>query len=257
MRTWEMKIANLEVNSGRCISTEGYILTNTTKSKMGENETSSISKSELECRIDPNIFAGAWLEHQPTTERQKETLDLYWDAKAKGRLHAFTCMTIDASVKDGKLVYQKGLPIKIGFSQRQWAKMLKDYNPSRNSRQIARTEYVCRNMYIIWKLVESGYEIAEAYEMVCDNSSKIGHYGNSDNPKNDFEPTGSRKVVGFCDLGNVQKLIAEDPWEKTGGFWFGSGCYGGNGRYTPISNLFHDYYVDYDDNYSVGVIAMD
>lgn len=161
MRTLEMKIAIPEVNGGRCIL-----------------------ESELECKIDPNIFAGEWLEHKPTTRRQKETLYLYQDAKAKGRLHTFTCMIIDASVIDGKLVYQKGLPIKTGFSQREWAKMLKDYNPSRNSRQMTRTEYACRNLFLIQRLVESGYEIAEAWYAVCDDSKEIGHYCNSYNAKN-------------------------------------------------------------------------
>lgn len=257
MRTLEMKIAIPEVNGGRCILAEvkdGYVLA---KFEIGENETSSISESELECRIDPNIFAGAWLEYQPTSRRQKETLDLYQDAKAKGRLHAFTCMTIDPSVKDGKLVYQKGLPIKTGFSQKQWAKMLKDYNPSRNSRQMARTEYACRNLYLIQKLVQSGYEIAEAWKAVCDDSIKIGHYRNSDNPKYDFEPTGSREVCGFCDLGNAWKFIAEDPWEEVGGFWAGGGCYDDYGYNFPVAGLNLYYDVDNDDVDGVGMLALD
>lgn len=258
MRTLEMKIAIPEVNGGRCISAEmkdGYVLA---KFEIGENETSSILESELECRIDPNIFAGAWLEeHQPTSRRQKETLDLYQDAKAKGRLHAFTCMTIDTSVKDGKLVYQKGLPIKTGFSQRQWAKMLKDYNPSRNSRQMTQTEYACRNLYLIQKLVESGYEIAEAWETVCDNSRKIGHYRNSDNPKDDFEPTGSREVCGFCDLGNAWKFLAEDPWEEAGGFWAAGGYYKFCSNCIPVADLNHNLYVDDGYDFGVGMLALD
>ena len=257
MRTLEMKIAIPEVNGGRCISAEmkdGYVLA---KFEIGENETSSISESELECRIDPSIFVGAWLEHQPTSRRQKETLDLYQDAKAKGRLHAFTCMTIDTSVKDGKLVYQKGLPIKTGFSQRQWAKMLKDYNPSRNSRQMTRTEYACRNLFLIQRLVESGYEIAEAWEAVCDDSRKIGHYRNSDNPKNDFEPTGSREVCGFCDLGNAWKFLAEDPWEEAGGFWAAGGCCDYGSNYYPVADLYHCDGVGNVSNYGVGMLALD
>ena len=233
MRTLEMKIAIPEVNGGRCIS-----------------------ESELECRIDPSIFAGAWLEHQPTSRRQKETLDLYQDAKAKGRLHAFTCMTIDTSVKDGKLVYQKGLPIKTGFSQRQWAKMLKEYNPSRNSRQMTRTEYACRNLYLIQKFVESGYEIA-AWEAVCDDSRKIGHYCNSDNPKNDFEPTGSREVCGFCDLGNAWKFLAEDPWEEAGGFWAAGGGFLYDGNRGPVADLNPCNSVDGDFHNGVGMLALD
>lgn len=166
-------------------------------------------------------------------------------------------MTIDPSVKDGKLVYQKGLPIKTGFSQKQWAKMLKEYNPSRNSRQMTRTEYACRNLFLIQRLVESGYEIKEAWEAVCDDSRKIGHYRNSDNPKNDFEPTGSREVCGFCDLGNAWKFIAEDPWDEAGGFWAAGGGYGHGSRYGPVADLDLDYCVDNAYVYGVGMLALD
>ena len=249
-KTKQENLKNKEISK----KPKNYILA---KFEIGENETSSISESNLECRIDPSTFAGAWLEHQPTSRRQKETLDLYQDAKAKGRLHAFTCMTIDASVKDGKLVYQKGLPIKTGFSQRQWAKMLKDYNPSRNSRQMTRTEYVCRNLFLIQRLVESGYEIAEAWEAVCDDSRKIGHYSNSDNHKNDFEPTGSREVCGFCDLGNAWKFLAEDPWEEADGYWATGGCYYYSSYYGPVSDFCHRHNVDNDGNDGVGMLALD
>lgn len=257
MRTLKMKIAIPEVKGGRCISAEmkdGYILA---EFEIEENETSSISESELECKIDPNIFAGEWLEHQPTTRRQEETLTLYQDAKAKGRLHTFTCMTIDPSVEDGKLVYQKGLPTKTGFSQNQWAKMLKDYNPSRNSRQMTRTEYACRNLFLIQRLVESGYEIEEAWKAVCDDSREIGHYSNSDNPKYDFEPTGSREVCGFCDLGNTWKFIAEDPWDEAGGFWAAGGYYNNDSYDLPVADLYHDDDVGSDGNCGVGMLALD
>lgn len=268
MRTLEMKIAISEVKGGRCVSIEmkdGYILakfeieeeTEKIEEETEKNETSSIFESELECRIDPNLFAGEWLNHQPTTRRQKETLNLYLDAKAKGRLHTFTCMTIDTSVKDGKLVYQKGLPIKTGFSQKQWEKMLKEYNPSRNSRQMTRTEHACRNLFLIQRLVESGYEIKEAWEAVCDDSRKIGHYRNSDNHKNDFEPTGSREVCGFCDLGNAWKFIAEDSWDEAGGFWAAGGGYYSNGYDFPVADLGHCYDVDFDYRSGVGMLALD
>lgn len=232
-RTSEMKIEIPEVNGGRCIS-----------------------ENELECRIDPNTFAGAWLEHEPTTLWQKNILDVYQDAKAKGRLHAFTCMTIDASVVDGKLVYQKGLPIETGFYPMDWAEMLKAYNPSRNSRMMARIEYVCRNLYLIQKLVKAGCEIAKAYEMVCDDSREIGHYCNSSNHKNDFEQTGSREICGFYDLGNARKFIAVDPWEEEFFFLVAGGDYD---CYSALNQVayFKNYGVGNEDYYSVGMIALD
>lgn len=242
--TLEMKIAIPELKGGR--------------EETEKNETSSIFESELECKIDPNMFAGEWLNHQPSTRTQKEILHLYLDAKANGRLHTFTCMKIDPSVKDGKLVYQKGLPIKTDFSQNQWTKMLKDYKPSRNSRQMTRTEYVCRNLFLIQKLVESGYEIEESWQAVCDDSRKIGHYSDSYNPKNNFEATGSREICGFCDLGNVSKLIAQDPWDDEDGvFLTVGGDYTCDGSMAPVAYLAYDDDPEYYDKYSVGMIALD
>lgn len=263
MRTLEMKITIPEVKGGRCVvSTEmkdGYIIVKfEIEEEKEKNETSSIFESELECRIDPSTFAGEWLNHKPTTWMQREILNLYLNAKNKNMLHAFTCMTIDPAVVDGKLVYQKGLTIKTGLSQNQWVKMLKAYNPSRNSRQMTRTEYACRNLFIIQNLVESGCEIAEAWEAVCDDSKNIGHYRNSDNAKNYFEPTGSREVCGFTDLGNAWKFIAADPWDNIGGYWVAGGNYGSYSDSNPVANSMHYEYVD-DDlvTYCVGMLALD
>ena len=246
----EMKIDVPDVKGGRCISAEmqnGYILAKY-----------EIGVEMLECRIDPSSFTGEWLDHKPSSRRQMETKKLYTDAKEKGRLHAFTCMKMDASVSNQRLLYQKGLPIKTGFSQRQWEKMLKDYNPGRNSRQMTRTEYVCRNLFLIQKLVESGLEISKAWESICDDSKNIGHYRNAYNPKNKLEPTGSREIVcGFMDLANVWKFIAEDPWEKTGGFWAAGGSYYAFSDSYPVADLIHNSDVLSTSYEGVGMIALD
>ena len=135
--------------------------------------------------------------------------------------------------------------------------MLKEYNPSRNSRQMTRTEYACRNLFLIQRLVESGYKIEDAWRAVCDDSREIGHYCNSDNAKGDFEPTGSREVCGFCDLANAWKFIAEDPWEEAGGFWAAGGYYRGNSYSCPVADLYLNYDVYYYDFDGVGMLALD
>lgn len=255
MRKLEMKIAIPEVKGGRLTSTElkdGYILA---KFEIGENHFSS--KSEMECRIDPTIFEGEWLKHHPTTQKQKETLALYQDAKANGRLHAFTCMTVDPSIKDGKLVYQKGLPPAVGVSQIRWLRMLEEYDPSRNSRQMTKTEYACRNLFIIQKLVESGCEIEEAWIAVCDDSKKIGHYRNQDKPKDDFELTGTREVCGFCDLANTWKFLAKDPWDEDDATWTAGGscnCDSSNSSVATLRKLYYEFDIMPD---GVAELALD
>ena len=226
--------------------------------KVKQLERIWLPESPLECRIDPRSFEGEWIEHQPTTKRQEETMMIYQDAKDKGRLHPFTCMTIDPSVKDGKLVYQKGMPIRTIFSYRQWEKMIINYNLSRNSRMMTRTEYVCRNLFIIQKMVEeSGYKIEVAWRKLCDASEEIGHYCDSDNFRECFEPTGSRNVCGFYDLGNAYKLIKEDPWKETRVFLAAGGDCLARGWESPVADIGYLGDVDYVAKYGVGMLAMD
>lgn len=263
MRKLEMKIEVPGVNDGRIISTEvkdGYILLNfeveegnmeSINSKVKEAKEKievpvASENSEFECKIDPIIFDGVWMEHEPSTERQKETLDLYKEAKSKGMLHSFTCMTIDPTVINKRLIYKKDQLPAVGLPQKKWKKILKEYNPRRNSRQMTRTEFICRNLFIIQKLVESGYGIDRAWYAVCDDSKEIGHYNNSYDAKGYFETTGSREVCGFYDLANTSKLLAEDPWNKNGGFWIA----GGHCRYpsniAPVADMYHSIDIGFD-----------
>lgn len=223
------------------------------KFKLDKSEENKI----FERKIDPETFKGEWLNHIPTTANQKMILNLYQNAKANGRLHTFTCMAIDPSIKDGKLVYEKGLKPAVGFSQKECEKMLKEYDPSRNSRQMTRTEYACRCLFIIQELVKSGYEVDEAWIVVCDNSTEIGHYGNSYNAECCFEPTGSREIVGFYDLGNTWKLLAEDPWHKDDGYWAAGGNYCDSGYECPVADLCHFDDVDDVNDGGVAMLALD
>lgn len=260
MKTLKMKIAVPEVEGGRLISAEvkdGNIFAKfEIEDRRRENVTPLIFKGNPESRIDYTTFDGKWLEHHPTTMRQKMTLRIYQKAKSQGRLHAFTCMRLDPSIKDGKLVYQQGLPPALGFSCAEWRNMLKEYNPSRNSRLMTITEYACRNLFLIKRLVESGYEIEEAWETVCDDSQEIGHYSNSDNHSSDFEPTGSRGVCGFYDLANTWKILEGDS-EIFGDFWAASGFYNNSSKICPVGDIRPQHskgdYVDI----SVGMLALD
>lgn len=184
---------------------------------------------EFECRINPFLLKRELLEHKPTTGYQERILKVYQKAKDEGKLYAFTCMTIDPSIKYGKLVYKKGMTPAVGFSIKKWKKLLKKYNPSRNSRMMSETEYACRELFRIQRLVESGYEIEKAWEIVCDKSVKdtFGLFWIWEEPKSAWRiwgdkpedfltlvetlgKTGSSEVSGFCDLSNTLKLCKPD-----------------------------------------------
>ena len=88
---------------------------------------------------------------------------------------------------------------------------------------------------LIKQLVESGWSIEGAWNAVCNDSRNLGHYWNSAGALHKFEPTGSREICGFCDLGNAYKILAED--KETGGFWLAGGAYHCNGINNSLADL--------------------
>ncbi len=188
-----------------------------------------IPQSKLERRINPFDFPteADWMQYEPRTDNQKKIKDLFLDARAKDRLHSFTCMAIAPSLDSitGELIYQPGLPSAVEHSNNFWQKIFRSYDPNRNSRQMAQTEYVCKCLFIIWKLVEERYwDYREAWYMVCDysnnygkHSRKLGYFGKT---KLGFEPTGKGEICGFFDMFSTGRMIAEDAWNKDGGFWY-------------------------------------
>lgn len=201
-----------------------------------------IMPKELERRIDPWTFPmdAKWLQHVPQNATQKEIKDLFLDARAKGRLHAFTCMAIDISYneKTGKLRYKKGWFPETGHSYDWWVNMLANFAPHRNSRPMTKTEYACKCLFLIWKLVEEcKLRIDEAWHAVCNRSNKFiankpapcqdtfisdeynfARRSNLPYYKDGLFATGrTTGICGFHDLGGVYKLLAKDPWEKPEG----------------------------------------
>ena len=219
-------------------------------------------RSEFERRIDPLAFQldADWLQYEPRTNRQKQTKELFLDARVKGRLHAFTCMAIDPSFDPvtGELVYQPGLPPAVGKSYNDWVTIFKNYAPERNSRVLAKTEGACKNLELIRRLVEwRKVTVEDAWDAVCDHSAKLGHFADSDNAQNSFEATGSREICGFYDLGNVYKILAEDSWEKAGGFWAAGGSFDCNSNIGPLADLYRSIDVVNVRNYGLGQLGLD
>lgn len=89
------------------------------------------------------------------------------------------------------------------------------------------------------------------------DSRKIGYYDSSYNAKHCLQPTGSREVCGFFDLGNAWKFIAKDPWDEIGGFCITGGDYSDDSRCYSVANQIHYFDVTYKYSDGVGVLALD
>ena len=117
---------------------------------------------------------------------------------------------------------QKWQKPAVGYTAEWWKEKAKKICPEKNSRLGNQYQYYAFLGTILKYLVEKeGWTKIEAWNAVCDDSSKLGYYSP------DFGPTGIRKVGMWYDLANTCKLL-----KSPGQFLLASGCYCNN----PIEN---------------------
>lgn len=153
------------------------------------------------------------------------------------------------------ICFEAGKKPALGQCYSWWKDVAKGINPSRNSRLGTESEYIAFLGVLIKSLVSEGWEVAEAWNSVCNDSEKLGHYLNSRDAKRTFELTGSREVCGFFDLGNTFKFLSEN--EGKGSFWLAGGYYFGYGYDYPLNNFVHSTNPYSGSDLSVGWIVFD
>lgn len=205
--------------------------------------------------IDPSKLAGhELLNHKPKKGRQQ----ILMKDICEGIIHklpAFRTPCMDPSEENGKIVFKPGNKPEVGHSPAWWDKKWQDFNSKRNSRSGNRLERAAYLGTIIKYLIdEENYSVADAWEAVCNDSRKLGHYRNSEGAKGGCELTGSRQIGPFFDLGNNCKIIRES---EASGFLLAGGCYFNYGDLYPLADLetIDDPY-DLCDN-SVGWLVLD
>lgn len=195
-----------------------------------------------------------FMQYQPKTnaeEKFKEQLE----RAIQRELKDFYCPKYDPSFnEDGNgISYEVGKKPAVGKSYNWWNRVAKEFKPD-NSRLGTKTEYVAFLGVLIKKLVSIGWTVAEAWNAVCSDSKKLGHYWNSEDAKHDFEPTGCREICGFYDLANTYKILSDD---EADGFWLAGGNYYDFSYDDPLAYLAHFISLNYDDYYSVGWLVLD
>lgn len=178
----------------------------------------------------------AFMRHEPQSNQQlrlKNSITL----GIKEGLKDFRCAIMDPTFDEsGNYVYQKGKKPAVGKSARYGKDKLKEFMPEKNSRMGTGKEHDAFLGILIRYLIEvEGYNVADAWKAVCNDSKHLGHYKNSENAKGELETTGNRKIGSFYDLGNTCKIVEHENYKV--GFALICAYYGGYSDDYPLSVL--------------------
>lgn len=170
--------------------------------------------SKHEVNVDPFSLISFVSSRSPKSSEQEILINRFMEAKEENQLHTFTYMNINPSycAETKQLVYMEDFTPALHIPYTKWRILLSQFNPARNSRMMAATEYSCKCIDIIFKLVEF-YECTEdyAWEQLCDNSGEIGLY---DSKSLCEHFTGSyNRFPDLKDLAGIRKFLAPDPWD--------------------------------------------
>lgn len=179
-----------------------------------------------------------FMKHNPKTEQEEVTKILIKEVIDKGVKNFYRPRMDPSFTKTGEnICYEKGRGPAVGKSYDWWKKVAEEYCPERNSRLGTRLEYGAFLGVLIKNLVADGTSISWAWNAVCNDSRELGHYCNSENAKQKFEPTGSRCICDYYDLVNTYKILAED--NRAGGFWLAGGYYNCYSFFHPLADISH------------------
>ena len=203
-----------------------------------EFETITVEGSDSQIYFD-------MLKYTPAYGTEKKFLEFLKKAVDAG-VKTFKVPVCDPSIdENGSLQFVASCKPAIGYTYNE----LKEFANENGVQLGSKNQYVLFLATIIHCLVEEGWSKADAFYAVCTDSTKLGHYWNSEKARHNLEVTGSRKIAGKCDLVNTYKVLRND--EKAGGFWVAGGCCNCSGCCSPLAHLSLD--CDYDDHYYRGV----
>ena len=211
-----------------------------TKTKITEEvEAISVEGSDMTADIETISVEGSnskiysdLLKKYPANDAEKEFLENLKQA-IKAGVKPFKVPVCDPSISEnGSLQFVAGCKPAVGYSYNE----LEELASNNGVKLGSKNQYILFLSTLIYKLMkEEGVSKEDAFNVVCNDSATLGHYGNSTDAKEDFEPTGSRKVVGKCDLANTYKILAKD--KEADGFWLAGGSCDDIGDDYPLADL--------------------
>lgn len=154
-----------------------------------------------------------FMQHRPRTEEQKKFYEQLMAAIEIG-VPAFRAPIMDPSFVDKAgtaITYAAGNDVAWGKSTIQWKELAKNFYHEKNSRiGSPRERTIFTGMLMKFLTEKQQFPVKTVWNMVCDDSTILGHYCNSHRANHKYEKTGSREVAGFCDWGNICKLVIQN-----------------------------------------------
>ena len=207
------------------------------------------------CEASKLSLEDEFMKYKPRTNNEK-VFKIRLEEAIKSGVKDFYRPNCDPSLDaDEKICYVTGAVPAVGKTFEWWEENAKKFSVERKSRLGTKNEYIAFLGVLIKELSMTGLSIENAWDVVCNHSEKIAHYGNSEERKRGFEKTGSRELVGFYDLANTFKMLARD--ENYGGFWTASGAYYCNSDEATLSIILKYHNCNCKENYSVGWIVLE
>ena len=217
----------------------------------GENGKRIIRLARLDREFFTKITADdrekvkIWLAQQiAKTSEENEFLDILKVAVREVD-YDYWIANLEPSVEHGKIRYEKGNNIAVGFCCSYWQKMAKEYDPQKGSR-------LC-NLYelFIWYALRIANKLW-TLDYVANNSSNSGNYMNSPSSAESMEKAGARVCGGYRDgQGNASKIVATER-----GYLIIGGNYGSYGQFYPVASISYPYHPDSVQNFAVGVLIL-
>lgn len=183
-----------------------------------------------------------FLKHNPETAKQEkikneiiEIIDLGMEDFRAQRMD----LTFDAN---GNICFKKGEKPAVGKSVDYMMSQAVNFLKEKNTKIGTTKRWVGFLAILIKSLINEGYSVEKAWHVVCDDSTEIGNFRKSSNLQNSMEPTGSREIAGWCDLGNTYKVIRDDLTGEI--LYVGGGCnsFGDDHSLATFKNLYNIFY---------------
>jgi len=173
------------------------------------------------------------LNYSPDGEKQEDFQEMLREViNSKVAVGDFEVPVCDPSIDaHGKLQFIPRAKPATGYTC-AWLELIAEENGVRFG---TKNEYVLFMATMILRLTAEGWSEFDAWNAVCVDSKELGHYWNSAKARHDLERTGSRRIVGKCDLANTQKILEFD--REARGYWLAGGSYLDHGDDNPIARL--------------------